>query len=676
MSETFIHVAIAVPVHHPFTYRVPESLRAQCRPGSRVRVPFGTRERLGIVLAVDVEPPRGTACKDILGVCDPTPVLPPPLLALCTWISQYYAAPIGEACRAALPSPFLRKGRFPGASRLSPVHQSDHDFHPTQPIVLTAAQQQAIDTVGAALRTDTLQTYLLHGVTGSGKTEVYLELIAQTIASGKTAILLLPEIGLTPQLLSRVAARFGEVVAVYHSGLTDSQRIEQWHRMAQGIATICCGTRSALFAPLARVGCIILDEEHDASYKQEESPRYHARDAAVMRAKFEHAVVVLGSATPSLETFHNVQQKKYHYLSLPDRPNGILMPSITLVDMRKEPPSNDQSGLLSAALRQAIAETLARGEQSLLFLNRRGFASMLLCRACGHVYRCPNCDISLTVHRRAATLRCHYCEFALPRPTQCTQCASDFLKTMGSGTERIEGAIAEHFPTARLARLDSDTVKRRGVRSTMVRAMRRGEIDILIGTQMITKGHDFPGVTLVGVVQADLSLYLPDFRAAERTFQLLTQVAGRAGRSDRPGYVIIQTYTPEHYSLLCAQQHCYADFITAETAHRQDLGYPPFGRLINVRLSGNVDTKVSQYAEQLRANLDRALRGGHTPSGILGPSPSPMGKISGRHRWQLLIKSSGTQQSRHITAAIRTHADANAPSGVTVAIDVDPLHLL
>lgn len=301
---------------------------------------------------------------------------------------------------------------------------------------------------------------------------------------------------------------------------------------------------------------------------------------------------------------------------------------------------------------------------------------MLICRQCGHVHRCPNCDISLTLHRRDAELRCHYCEYTLPRPRVCADCQSDHLKAIGTGTEQIEGAIAEHFPNARLARLDRDTTNAVGVRTRVLRDMRRGDIDILIGTQMITKGHDFPAVTLVGVLQADLSLYLPDFRAAERTFQILTQVAGRAGRSDRPGHVIIQTFTPEHYSLLCAQQHNYAHFIESEVSHRQDLGYPPFGRLINVRLSSNTESKVADYAHRLREDLDRAFRGGGTRRSILGPTPSPLGKISGRHRWQMLVKLADTSQARHTTTAIRQHADQHAPNGVVVAIDVDPLHLL
>ncbi|MBI2342747.1 MAG: primosomal protein N' [Deltaproteobacteria bacterium] len=671
----FVDVAIPVPVHQLFTYAIPDSLRDRCQPGMRVVVPFRRQTRLGMVMARHATTPP-MDCKSLLECCDEKPILDAGLLELCQWISRYYSAPIGEVCRTALPASFLRRSTLAGKPREPHVHRHDADFAQMEPITLTASQQTVVETISHAVEGGSFQTFLLHGITGSGKTEFYLQIIAQLLARGKSVLFLLPEIGLTPQLLGRIAHRFGETVALYHSGLTETQRTEQWLRMARGEARICCGTRSSVFAPLQQLGGIILDEEHDASYKQEEAPRYHGRDVAIVRAKLLKALVLLGSATPSLETYYNVQRHRYHLVSLTDRPAGATLPTVELIDMRDQPVSSDPSGLLSPPLRTAITETLNRREQVLLFLNRRGYAQMLLCRDCGAVFRCPNCDISLTLHRQAQQLRCHYCEYAISRPRTCAACQGLHLKTLGSGTEQIERALGVHFPQARIVRFDRDSTTERGARQQIVRAMRRAEIDILIGTQMVTKGHDFPGITLVGVIQADLSLHLPDFRAAERTFQLLTQVAGRAGRADRAGRVLIQTYTPDHYSLLCAQQHNYRDFVHAEVAHRQALGYPPFGRLVNVRCSSNSDTKAAEYAMQLRQALEQWTRGGSTITGILGPAPAPRSKVAGRHRWQLLCKAGDPQTVRALTEAIQQHINAHSPSGVTVAIDVDPLHMM
>ncbi len=674
--ETFCDVALPVPLATTFTYAIPPTLADTCVAGMRVEVPFRRGTKFGIVMRTNTTPSPGMKCRAIFAVCDSAPLIAPVRLALCEWISRYYAAPIGEVCRAALPAHFFLPTKKIRTSRLAPAHHGTTTFHSAAHCVLTATQQDVTTTLTTALQAAQFQTFLLHGITGSGKTEIYLELIAASRALGKQALLLLPEIGLTPQLLDRVTQRFGDQIAIYHSGLTNTQRREQWERMQTGTAAICCGTRSALFAPLDNLGCIILDEEHDASYKQEESPRYHGRDVAVMRAKMHNAIALLGSATPSLESFHNVARGKFTLLELPERPGTAVLPSIELIDLRETPTSNDQSGMFSPRLLAAIGETLARQEQTLLFLNKRGFAQMLLCPACGHVFRCPNCDISLTLHRRDAELRCHYCEYTLPRPKICVSCHGDFLKAVGSGTERIEGALAEHFPTARIARLDRDTSMRRDSRESVLRAMRRSEIDILVGTQMITKGHDFPRVTLVGVVLADLALYLPDFRAAERTFQLLTQVAGRAGRADLPGRVLIQTYTPTHYSLVCAQAHDVAGFVKTENAHREELGYPPYGRLINIRLSGNNANAVATHAENLRAKLEHAWRGGTTRVGILGPAPAPIERVAGRHRWQILLKAHDARQLAQVIATLEQCANATSDRSVHVAIDVDPMSLM
>ncbi|MBI4238974.1 MAG: primosomal protein N' [Deltaproteobacteria bacterium] len=683
----YADIAVPVVVHTAFTYELPEACAAQCRPGCRVVVPFRRKQVVGIILQTETTPPPTARCKPIAALCDPEPVLNAQLLELVQWISRYYAAPIGEVCRAALPTALFRAGKPLGRPRRAAHLHQEHTLSDAAAITLNAAQHMAADAIAATIRDHAFRAFLLHGITGSGKTEVYLAAVERCLAAHRQAIVLLPEIGLTPQLLAHLSARFGDAIALYHSDLTEAERLHQWQRMARGEARVCCGTRSAVFAPFDRLGCIIVDEEHDASYKQEDDPRYHARDVAVRRAQAAQAAVVLGSATPSLESFHNVGLAKYTLLPLTERPTGQPLPTVSVIDLREHAAGTPDAALLSAPLRVAMHDTLARGEQVLLFLNRRGFATMSLCRDCGHIFRCPNCAISLTLHHSKAQLRCHYCEFTINVPRSCPACGSAQLKAVGSGTERIEQLLQTQFPTARIARMDRDTSTSRHRRHGTLRAMHSGTVDILIGTQMITKGHDFPRVTLVGVILADLSLYLPDFRAAERTFQLLTQVAGRAGRADRPGQVIIQTYTPEHYSLLCARGHDYAAFVSEETKLRADLNYPPFGRLLNIRLSGNHEAQVHAYAEQL-ANALHRFGGTESPAtshqssvtshpfSLLGPAPSPREKIAGKYRWQILLKLPDTRAAAGLTQLIRRHSEQEGTTGVHVAIDVDPVHLL
>lgn len=671
----FVDIALPVPVHHSFTYALPAELAPLARPGMRVRVPFHRRELYGIITATNTKAPQHARCKDIHEICDEEPALSLHLLELGLWISRYYAAPIGEVCRAMLPAALMKKTKKSSSTRLAPAHEGQGDFGVAQPPTLTDEQATAAAAITTALRRRQFHTSLLQGVTGSGKTEVYFAAIAEALARDQHALLMLPEIGLTPQLLDRLYARFGEKVAVYHSGLTEAQRSIQWQRMITGEAQICCGTRSAVFAPLSKLSLIILDEEHDASYKQEDAPHYHGRDVAIVRAQMLKAVAVLGSATPSLESCHNVARGKYEHLVLSKRPGQATLPSVELIDMREEPASNDTSGILSKALRAAMQAAMDRNEQCLLFLNRRGFSPAMQCRSCGHSFDCPNCDISLTLHKGKNSMQCHYCEYFIARPKDCPSCEDPHLKAMGTGTERIEDALAEHFPDARIARLDKDTSTKRTARQKILRAMRKGEIDILVGTQMITKGHDFPNVTVVGVINADLSLHIPDFRAAERTFQQITQVAGRAGRADQPGRVLIQTCTPEHYSLQSAQQHDFEAFRKAECEHRQELGYPPYGRLINVRFASNIESKAVDYATALRKALDTQL-GASGQCQLLGPAPAARSKVAGKHRWHLLLKTTGPTKLQHFTHSIRAHANQHAPSGVHVAIDVDPVNLM
>ena len=536
--------------------------------------------------------------------------------------------------------------------------------------VLNARQAAAVEAIDGALGKDSFAAFLLHGVTGSGKTEVYLRVIATARRAGHGAMVLVPEISLTPQLAARFRARFGDDVAVLHSGLTDGERFDAWRRLRDGRVGIALGARSAVFAPVRNLGIIVVDEEHDGSFKQEEGVRYHARDLALVRAQKTNAVCVLGSATPSLETFSNTRLVR---LELPERATPRPLPSVEIIDLRKHRP--DKDGMISAPLALALEQTLRAGEQSILFLNRRGFATFLLCKSCGQALRCRDCSVTLTLHKSRGAAICHYCGFQLPRPQACPHCKATPLSELGTGTERVEAALRERFPEARIGRLDRDTGGGAGLRQ-LLGAMTRRELDILVGTQMVTKGHDFPGVTLVGVVLADTGLHLPDFRAAERTFQLLEQVAGRAGRGNQPGRVLVQTYNPQHPSIVCAAAHDYEGFAKIELAARAELGYPPLGRLIALRIDGPDERAVRQIAEE----VGRAARGVTAaqeepvrPS-VLGPAAAPLARLRGRTRWQLLLRGQDRKALRE--AAWRAAHAVKPPRDLRVAIDVDPMSAL
>jgi primosomal protein N' (replication factor Y) len=541
---------------------------------------------------------------------------------------------------------------------------------PATPLPPTADQAAALAelTQGEGFR-----AFLLHGVTGSGKTEVYLQAIAAARARGQGALVLVPEIALTPQLAARFRARFGDEVAVLHSGLADGERIAAWTRLRDGSARIALGARSAVFAPVTRLGIVVVDEEHDPSFKQEDGVRYNARDVALVRAQRAGAVCVLGSATPSLESYAHALAGRYRLLELAGRAHARPLPSVELVDLRVYQP--DEASLLTAPLADALAATLAAGDQAIVFLNRRGFSTFVVCVSCGHGFRCRQCSVALTYHRAGERMRCHHCGHDERLPEACPKCHATTVRRFGVGTERVEEALRARFPGARVARLDRDTASGAGLGRVLAQVARR-EVDILVGTQMVTKGHDFPGVTLVGVLLADSGLALPDFRSAERTFQLLTQVAGRAGRGERPGRVLVQTYAPEHHAVACAQTHDYRAFYAAEVAARAELGYPPHGRVIAVRLDGPDEGEVRAAAAALAA---RAAELGSAVS-VLGPAEAPLKRLRGRVRWHLWAKHAASPEGR---AALRTfvrrlvaRAEANAESAVRVTVDVDPLSAL
>jgi len=552
----------------------------------------------------------------------------------------------------------------------------------------TPAQKAALEALIGGLDEPRPAPFLLQGVTGSGKTLVYVELLRETLRRGRSAVVLVPEISLTPQTVSRFRAHFGDQVAVLHSGLSDGERYDAWRQLRSGERRIAVGARSALFAPLVDLGAVVVDEEHDGSYKQSEAPRYQARDLAVVRARTVGAVCVLGSATPSLESWQNARSGKFRHLVLRERVGGARLPAVRVVDLRiarreraegRQRPGARGGGVLGAELVEAVDARLARRQQVILLLNRRGYASFVQCRECGHVEQCPNCSVSLTYHRVTQRIVCHHCRFDTPAPARCPACGSADLSFRGLGTEQVERVTAETFPEARLARMDVDTTSGKWSHQRILSRVESGEVDILLGTQMISKGLDFPRVTLVGVVNADVGMHLPDFRASERTFQLLSQVAGRAGRGSLGGEVIVQTSLPDHYAIRAAVAHDFEGFAIRELETRRDPAYPPWVRLANVVLSSPDRELAAAGAEHVAAWLRRRYPGGGPRAGrapeVVGPAPSPIEKLHGRWRWHFLLRSASP---RAIGAALRSLAeDCGLPSGdLRMALDRDPVALL
>ncbi len=516
--------------------------------------------------------------------------------------------------------------------------------------------------------------FLLHGITGSGKTEVYLRVITQAREQGLGALMLVPEIALTPQLVSRFRARFGDDIAVLHSELGENERHASWQALREGRVNLAIGARSALFAPVPKLGVLIVDEEHDGSFKQEEGFRYQARDMALLRAHRAGAVCVLGSATPSLESFQLAKAGKLTLLELPARATAHALPPVEIVDLTRHRSGPGGLQYLSGPLVHALKATLDAKEQAILFLNRRGFSPSMRCDGCSELRECPACSVSLTRHKRAGLLRCHYCDFSVPVDSPCPHCKTRGASELGVGTEKLEESLGTLFPSARVARLDRDTAAAEGVGAVMER-MRRGEIDILVGTQMVTKGHDLPGVTLVGVILADQSLAFPDFRAQERTFQLLTQVAGRAGRGARAGKVVLQTYQPTHPSLVHASTHDYASFCKSELKERRDLDYPPFSRLAMIRIDAGEDAQARRVAQELAhaAKQSAPVRDGSVV--VLGPAPAPIERLRGRYRHRFMLRARDRKALRAAALAVLSRLEEGiSPAHAT--LDIDPVSML
>ncbi|HLK63843.1 MAG TPA: primosomal protein N' [Bryobacteraceae bacterium] len=537
---------------------------------------------------------------------------------------------------------------------------------------LNPPQQAAYEAILNGVRSHEFCAYLLHGVTGSGKTEVYLNAIEAVIAEGRSALLLVPEIALTPAMAGQFFSRFGDRVAILHSAFTDVERSDQWRRIRSGAASVVVGTRSGVFAPVRNLGLIVVDEEHDGSYKQEETPRYNGRDVAVVRAQAAKACVVLGSATPSLESRYNVERGKYTLLELPGRIEQRPMPKVELIDMRIEFLETRKQSTFSRKLLEAIGNRLENGEQTIVLLNRRGFSSFVACRSCGERVQCINCSLTLTYHKRDRRLLCHYCGYAEKVPEVCAKCSSNHIYFLGMGSERVEEELHHAFPTSRIARLDRDTVTGKHQYETILRDFREGNYDLMVGTQMIAKGHDIPNVTLVGVVSADIGLGMPDFRAAERTFQLLTQVAGRAGRGSVPGVVLVQTINPDHYAITLASAQDYQAFYEKELNFRRMMHYPPFTAMANIL----VRSEKKEMAMRMSTDLSMVLTPPPEKLKVMGPAEAPVPRLKNEYRYQFLIKAASRKTLNELLCKIRAYALDHKWGATALVIDVDPLTLM
>ncbi|MSU32040.1 MAG: primosomal protein N' [Pedosphaera sp.] len=735
-------VTLEIALGKEFDYSIPEELAARVEVGSRVKVRFVHRMVLGIVTGL-VEASDHSVLRPLTAVLGTRSLVTLKVLEIARWIAGYYCCPVESALKSVLPEAVrkenagwrerlhvyalpppsvmpkltkrqetvlrilkewqsmplqellriaettaetLRKLEDKGLISLAPkIDERDPYAHeqiiPTTPLELNSEQVVAMDAIRGAMSGQGARPFLLHGVTGSGKTEVYLQAIAHALSQGKGAIVLVPEISLTPQTVERFKARFSSgptqtLVAVLHSHLSGGERHDEWHKIRDGRARIVIGARSAVFAPVEPLGLLIVDEEHEHSYKQEEAPRYHARDVAVVRAQKEGAVVVLGSATPSIESFYNSKKGKYTLLEMTRRVDDKKLPIVRVTDMRQESRTSrgGASPVFSRPLKEAIRLRLERGEQTMLFLNRRGFSTSLQCLKCGVPCGCPNCSVSLTYHRAASQLLCHICGHSEGVPERCPvpECADPGIRFAGLGTERVEDSLRQSFPKARIERMDSDTLKRKEDYRRILNDFRTGKVDILVGTQMIAKGLHFPNVTLVGIVHADLSLHQADFRAGERTFQLLTQVSGRAGRGDVEGEVFVQTFTPFHPAIQYARRHDYAGFYDQETEFREQLRYPPFARVALLTLRGRNEDKVRLFIEHIRKQIGERFAGWKDLI-IAGPAPAPLVRAETFYRHQIMLRTAAMSR---LSAELAVYIDSLVlADDLILAVDIDPVNL-
>jgi primosomal protein N' (replication factor Y) len=658
------HVAVDARVGSQtgiFDYLIPDALVGQIAVGQQVRIPFGRRSVSGFVCAVE-DGPGVLELKPIEALVDAEPLLPAALVELATLVASHYLVPLDEVIRAAVPPRVRLAARRPGTRRRRSRVLAFSAAPPLPPPTLEPSQRAAVERIEVSLRRQESEVFLLHGVTGSGKTEVYLALLEQVLREGGQGLALIPEIALTPQTVARFGARFPGRLAVLHSGLTEAERASEWWRIRRGEADIVIGPRAAVFAPLTRLRLIVIDEEESSAFKQERMPRYHAPTVARWLAQRARAVLVLGSATPSVVTYSRAVAGKDRLLELPHRALGRSLPPVTVVDMRREIQAQ-QFSPLSQALQHGIGEALANGHQSILFLNRRGLATFVLCRDCGKVRECPHCSVALVYHASLKRLQCHYCGSAEPLPRRCPECGSRYIKSFGVGTERIEQEVARLFPAARVLRLDRDVMKTAEAADLVFEQMVEGQADVLVGTQLVAKGFDLPNVTTVGVVNADTSLHFPDYRSSERTFSLLTQVAGRAGRGTAASEVFIQTYTPEHPAIRHARYHDYRGFFREELELRRAFKFPPFSELILATYSHRIEARAEAEArtavEHLSATIGLLNLGDIE---VLGPSPAYLYRLKDEFRFEVTIRGRDLHRI----------AD-RVPRGRGWSLDVDPM---
>ncbi|MEW6234361.1 MAG: primosomal protein N' [Candidatus Omnitrophota bacterium] len=736
----FVEAAFPIPARLLFTYRIPDSLIGKVMPGCRFYAPFGKSQRLGFAAALRSEPPENVSqIKEIGRLVDEEPLFSQELLNFLKWVSDYYFASLGETFSAAYPfAPAIRPkmikvvllddriqetGRIPddirtdsqrrvleflinrkallspsdiarevGVSssivktlekhgmvkieareslRSIPIFES---ISKAPPFTLTDEQEQALSSICAALETPSPKPILLRGITGSGKTEVYLQAIERTLQQGRSALALIPEISLTPQTMNRFQSRFGDLTGMLHSGMGQGERYDEWRLIKQGKRRVVIGARSAIFAPLDNPGLLIVDEEHDPSYKQSDpSPRYNARDLAAARASMAGALCLLGSATPSVESSFNADRKKYHILRLDRRVSPHGLPEVQLIDMRGR---SENEEVLANELQEALWSSCEARQQSILFLNRRGFATTLSCSHCGHTLVCDHCSVAMVYHRSNDLLVCHHCDSRRPLPQICPSCGDKFIRQKGFGTERVVHVLEELIPDIRVIRLDRDAARKKGDHDRLLTSFRQGEADVLVGTQMIAKGLDFPNVTLVGVINADYSLSLPDFRAAERTFSLLTQVAGRAGRGEHPGEVFVQSYYPDHYSIQLALRQDYASFYEKEIRYRRLIGFPPFSRLVLWRIESNSEDAARGKAWDLYVLLNEGLKNIRDIT-LLPPVEAPLYRLRDYYRWQVALKSRDHRAFRPLLASekVQQFLSQRKP-GMRIIQDIDPWDML
>ncbi|MBI4402850.1 MAG: primosomal protein N' [Deltaproteobacteria bacterium] len=675
-----VDVAVPYRIHSTFHYLAEEEPNPGLQLGSLIEIELGKRTTHGFVLGFPKETSiKSDKLKPVLKVLAEEPVFNESDLRFFRWIADYYCHPIGEVIEAAIPRhcwKISNRGRAKASRLIEAADSQTAVGIPTTAVTAPELTEEQRNAVAKILEVAPGCTILLHGVTGSGKTEVYMAVVAECLRKNQGALILVPEISLTPQLLGRFSARFPRQVAVLHSDLTATERFVQWQRVKRGVARVVIGARSAIFAPVTNLGIVIVDEEQESSFKQEESVHYNARDLAVVRAQMEKAVAILGSATPSLESYANAKSSRYSYVTLKKRIHGRGMPSVTFVDMKERDNLYSQKiPWLSRLLVNKINEKISEGLQTALYLNRLGYAHFLFCSDCGHTWRCRDCDVALTYYRSPLSLKCHYCGAIRKPPQDCEECKGTSIETIGFGTEQVEKMLVQLFPTARIARMDRSVVKNRRALESLLNRIADKEIDILIGTQMIAKGHDFPGISLVGILMADASLNLPDFRSNERTFQIITQVSGRAGRAEHKGEVIIQSLNPAHPVLRAAAEMKAEQFYDSELQARSAFCFPPHTRVAVIRFQHRDAKKVEAFAYDAADFIRKAIVRANLRCDIQGPAEALLARVKKMYRWQCLLKAQSPKVLRYFLTLV-IHRAQQLKSPVQMSVDVDPLNLL